>query len=282
MRRLVLGAGLALALVHVSDVTHAAPPTVAQCLDASEQGQAMRDEGKLARAREQFAICSSTSCPAPVRTSCMKWLEGVVEQTPSIIIVVRDPNDRDVTDATVVIDRAARTKVTGQPVELNPGPHTLVVEAPGHETVRESIVATLAEKNRHVRVRLPRASTPSASERTPAPSTTEPSPSRGRSVPALTIGLGALALAGVGASLYLGLDARSDLSDLRASCRAGNTCNESDTDGIRTRLVIADVALGVSAVAAIAAVWIWLAQPSRPTATRSDLHLSRSGAGFVF
>jgi hypothetical protein len=162
MRRLAIGAVLLATGVLVPATAAGAPPSTGQCLDASEQGQAMRDRGKLLRARELLSTCASTSCPAPVRDPCAKWVEAVIAETPSIVIVVRDDADRDLADASVVIDGAARTRVTGQPVDLDPGSHTLAVEVPGYEGARPSFVANLGEKNRLVRVRLAKASGASA------------------------------------------------------------------------------------------------------------------------
>jgi hypothetical protein len=289
MSRPAIGGGVALACLIVTSIAAAAPPTVPQCLDASEQGQAMRDQGKLALARELFSTCVAMTCPGPVRVSCNSWLEAVIAKTPSIIIVVRDDADRDVAGASVIVDGAARTTVSGKPLELDPGSHTLTVEAPGHAAAKQSFVANLGEKNRLIRIGLETSASPVSAVPTSSPAprpTPQPAPPPSSSastatVPPLAIGLGALALGSIGASLFIGLDARSDLSDLRASpCGSSRTCDASATDELRTRFIIADVLIGVSAVAAAAAIWIWLSAPS--PATKAGLRRGTPRAGVSF
>ncbi|MBX3228506.1 MAG: hypothetical protein KIT84_07630 [Labilithrix sp.] len=276
MTRRAMGPALVLACSLVAGRAGAAP-SVAQCLDSSEQGQAMRDANKLLRARELLSTCASASCPGPVRASCGQWLKSVRERTPSVIVAVRAADDaRDLTDASYRVDDGAAERVSGQPRELDPGVHAFHVRAPGHKEAEQSVVVNLGEKNRLVVVSLaPSGETTPASaaaaadaEKPPAlaplgPVPAPPSSSGFPRVP-VAIGLGAVALGTLGTSIFLGLDARGDLADLRSSaCGAAGTCGDGATDGIRTRLVVADVLLGTSIVAAAAAVWLWLSAPGR-------------------
>jgi hypothetical protein len=69
-----LGAiGLSALLLTASRLGNAADQ--AACLNASSQGQTLRDGHKLIAAREQFQLCANASCPGVVQKDCTMWLE---------------------------------------------------------------------------------------------------------------------------------------------------------------------------------------------------------------
>lgn len=234
-------------------------PTVRECLAASEAGQEERDRGKLNEARALFARCVQSSCPDVVQASCTKWLSAVVEALPSIVIVARGDEDIDL-NATVSVDGAAPSRVVGESVSLNPGEHTLVVRAEGFQPTTHRVLVSIGEQNRLIRVPMQKAPREAPADVPRAKPRAEPS--------AITLGLGGLALVAGGASVILGLGARSDLEDVRsAPCATTRTCSSDELDGIRTRFIIADVALGVAVIAGAAALWRFFSQPSPKIAT---------------
>jgi hypothetical protein len=257
VRSASLGIGVLTFALLYGGVADAAPPSVPACLDASEQGQDLRDKGKLTKAAALFETCAAASCPAPVRASCAKWQAEIAESMPSIIVAARDDADADVVGATLSIDGGPGANVSGRAITLDPGPHTLVVTAPRYEKAEQKLVVTTAEKNRIVRIRL-------ATLEAAPPAPAAPPPAKSSSgVPVLALGLGGLAVASGVVSLAVGLGARGDLSDLHnAPCAATRTCPADETSDIKKRLLIADVALGVAVVAAAAAVYFWLTTPS--------------------
>lgn len=236
------------------------PPSVARCLDASEEGQRLRDEGKLSRARALFETCSSATCPAVVRSNCTMWLEGVVQSVPSIVVSARDDNGADVLDASVEIDGVTRGPVGWRPIDLDPGPHTVKVTAPHHRSNEQRLIAVAGEKSRPVRAVLDRITgdlreVPSAA----APSTGAEQPGQGRGIPAFSLVFGGIGVVSAGVSLGLGLTARSDISALEgSSCAATKSCAQDDVDSIRARLLVADILLGVAVVSIVAAGVYWV------------------------
>jgi hypothetical protein len=247
-----------------------ATPAVTACLDAAEQGQDLRSQGRLREALERFAKCAASTCPTSVRKPCSRWQDEVVALMPSIIVVVRDEKEEDVADAKVAVDDGPAEAVSGRAWTLDPGTHTIVVEAHG-QRVEQKVVVSQAEANRVVRVRL--AKTGAAETPVAAPSRAESAPPPSK--PTSSIAVAPLALAGVAVasatvSLWLGLSARGDANDLADTpCGATHTCSDGQLSGIRTRLVIADVALGVAAVSAAVAVWLWVSDASRRRAVAS-------------
>jgi hypothetical protein len=83
--------------------------------------------------------------------------------------------------------------------------------------------------------------------------------------------LGGVGVAALGSSTYLGLTSKADLAALRRDCAPN--CTDSQVNGVRDRMIVADVALGVGVVAIVAAAWIWLADAGhaqRPTRASSE------------
>lgn len=275
----VMARYVALAVVAASLVVSGAARadvSVAQCLESSEQGQKLRDEGKLSQARDLFRTCSATACPAPVRKSCVKWHEQVVETMPSIIVVARDPKDADVLGAEVSIDGGEPEPISGRGLRLDPGTHTVTVRAKDHADAETRVIVNLNEKNRSVKLTLEPVS-PSEPKPEPTPAT-EPAPEprrRGRHLTPITYVFGGAAVASFAGSLVLGLTTRAARDDL--VCAPTSTCTSEDTSGLRARFIMADVLLGVGVAAALAAVWSYVASGSSPTASTQ-----RWEPGFTF
>jgi hypothetical protein len=243
----------------------AVTPAVKACLDASEEGQDLRTQGKLRAALERFATCAASTCPAAVRKPCARWQDEVVAAMPSIIVAVRDETEADVADATVRVDDAPAEAVSGRAWTVDPGAHTIVAEAPHHRRVEQKLVVSMAETNRIVRLRLANTSPAEATPPTPSAEVAPlPSPSkRDSSIPVAPIALAGVSVASATLSVVMGLGARGDANQLRdAPCGTTHSCPEGQLDGIHTRLVVADVALGVAVASAAVAVWLWLSERS--------------------
>src|SRR5580693_3703107 len=59
-----------------------------RCIDASEQGQELRDEGRYSSARDAFAACARITCPALVRRDCGRWEAELEQRWPSVVVRV--------------------------------------------------------------------------------------------------------------------------------------------------------------------------------------------------
>jgi hypothetical protein len=157
---------------------------------------------------------------------------------------------------------------------LDPGPHTVTVEAPGERVTDRIVVAERESRTVVVHLRgtaTPReplaSAEPKASEPAPAivkraadaetyrpPSPRAPRRSEAGAVPATAWILGGVAIAGLGSFAFFGLSARSELADLRSSCAPD--CAPSSRDAAHDKAMIADVSLGVALVATLAAAVI--------------------------
>jgi hypothetical protein len=246
-----------------ASIASAADKTSFACIRAAEDGQAARDERRLLRARDLFTQCSSRGCPSLVRHDCAGWLVEVDAQIPSIVLVARDATGRDQTDARVTIDGVARqSTLAGSAIDLDPGLHLIRVEIEGSEPIDEQIVLSTGEKNRVVNV--VSALAPPAKSLPPFPSPTlDARPARsvsvpidkttgdGRRLPFATYLFGGAGIAALGVFGYFGIRGMSDADHLRRTCAPD--CSHADVDAVHTRLVVADVALGVGVLSLAAA-----------------------------
>jgi hypothetical protein len=228
-----------------------------QCASAADQAQQLRDEGKYRRAREQLLLCARDVCPAPIKRDCLEWLSQVESTAPTVVFGAKDAT-KDLSDVKVYVDGAAVTdRLDGKPVQMDLGKHTVKFEYQG-QTKEEEVIIGAGQKNRNVTVTFGTAPVapggPGAGPGAgPGPETSK----EGSIVPALVVGgIGVLA---IGSFAIFGLGGKSDVSDLENTCKPH--CAQSDVDKARTKLIIADISLGVGVVALGVATYLFLTRP---------------------
>ena len=237
------GARRLLALALIAGPAAAATPEKQACVDAATRGQIQRDDLKLGAAIEAFTLCASSSCPAAVRRSCSEWLEDARAKIPKVRIRVVGASRV----TRVEIDGAVAAE--GSPVALDPGRHTLRVEAegrPAHE--RDFSLRPGDDETLEV-------------EMSPPPGR-RPAPPAARPAPALFWVLGGVAVVGLASWAGFGLAASAETDRLQAECAPG--CSAADRDGAFRTALVADVSLGLGALAAVGAAVVWFTRPSRP------------------
>jgi len=219
-----------------------------QCASAADQAQQLRDEGKYRRAREQLLICARDLCPTPIKRDCLEWLSQLESVAPTVVLSAKE-GTRDLSDVKVSVDGVVVTeKLDGKPIQMDLGKHTLKFEYAG-QTKEEDFIIGAGQKNRSVGVTF----TPAAAPAVVAP---PPKDSGGSIVPALVVGgIGVVAL---GSFAIFGLGGKSDVDDLQA-CKGH--CAETDVDKARTKLIIADISLGVGVVALGVATYMFVTRP---------------------
>jgi hypothetical protein len=170
-----------------------------------------------------------------VKRDCAKWYEQLAQSIPTIVVEARDAERHDVPGARLTIDGAlVRERLDGLPVEVDPGEHTLTIDAPGFTTYSEHVLVAESERGRVVTLRLARPVMPAAHHRMPG------------WIP-WTIGLfGVAALGGFAAAEIVG---QNDYASLRALCGDARTCSPSQVGPTRTDFILAAVTLGVGVVA---------------------------------
>ncbi len=221
-----------------------------ECVAESDSGQRLRDSGKLLEAQRAFVACAAESCPAIVRTDCGAWLSAVVPRIPSLVISLRDSTGQDIPPAKLWIDGKIVTDgAAGNALQLDPGPHTLRIQH-ASDLLEERVTLADGEQGRLVRFVIP--------VDRPTSLTSKPPDTRAWA-------LAGSSLVALGVAVGLGLSARADRTDLSRTC--GQRCSDAQLAPVRQKLLIGDIALGVSALSAGGAIWFWLTAAPGPVAS---------------
>ena len=229
MRRAAIGAAIVLA----ASAAHAGDNRAAECVQAADRGQTLRDQGKLTSARTEFRDCASAECPRIVAQQCGEWLAGVDREMPTVSFRALDPGGKELIDVTVYVDSLERLgTLDGKSIDVDPGVHTFRFVHAGLPDLIFQAVVRAKEKDRVVEGRF----SPPAKEVAPE----HHHPFRFPWTASLSFTVGALAFIGMGVSVGT---AANDASHLRAACAP--LCAQSDVDWIQTRITIGNIAMGV-------------------------------------
>ena len=221
-RPILVAVGVAL----VPCVARAAESTKLECIAANDAAQDLRRAGKLREAREKLALCVSESCPGPVREDCAQRLTEVDGVMPSIVFEAKDAAGNDVVGVTVTMDgQRLQDKLTGLPLQVDPGEHRFVFEAEGQPTTEKTIVVREGERDRHERVVLGQLGGP-------GPSTPAPSSSDGGTPRTIAYAVGGAGVVGLVIGSVLGLVSKSSYDHaLQTEC--GNNPSGCSPQGIQ-------------------------------------------------
>jgi hypothetical protein len=263
-------ATMAAALMSIDAPAHGADAK-AQCISAYEQGQKLKQESKLFDARRQLLICTREVCPELLRTDCEQWLKEVDQTMPSVVIAAKDPKGTDITEVRVVIDgKEAAERLDGKAIQLDPGDHVLVFEHAGEKAEERKVLIREGEKHRVIHITFGAQSKGGG----------EPPADHGRPIPALTWVFGGLGVVALGSFAYFGLKGKSE-ADSYQQCKP--YCSQSDIDATHTKLIVADVSLGVGVVSIAVATYLLVARPGarssgRPSGLQLDILPTPGGA----
>lgn len=242
------------------------PSPIDECIDAAGKGQELRDAGRLLESRQAFLTCTRSVCPKPVRDDCEGWLEDVKERVPTVIIRAKNPQGKDLAKVRVLHgERVLAEELDGVALELDPGSYQLRFEHAGFPTVSQTVVIREREQSRFLDVTFELAeSAKPPPQRPPAP--VEPAPPA-PGVPAGAWVLGGVGVVGGGVFAWLASEAKSERDNLRRRCAP--ECSQSDVDAAQTKLLIANISLGVGVLALGGALWLAL-DSSAPKADARD------------
>jgi hypothetical protein len=193
----------------------AAEPTKTQCIDANEAAQPLRKAGKLRAAEERLLVCVRPSCPAVVRDDCAQRLTELRAAEPTVVFVVKDESEHDLTAVHVTVDGVdLTTKLDGSAIPVDPGEHLFVFDADGRLKEARTLMLNEGEKGRHERIVLVapvvETTAPPAPAKAPEPEpSAEPPPPPGRTQRQVGIALGGVGLAGVVVSSIVGIAAKN-------------------------------------------------------------------------
>ena len=242
------------------------------CASAADQAQLARDDGKYRRAREQMIICARDVCPGPIKRDCLDWLRQLDELAPTVVFGAKE-GDKDLTDVKVSMDGVAIVDhLDGRPVAVDLGKHTFKFERNG-QTQTADVLIGAGQKGRNISVVFGGGAAAGGT------GTTQPHPpdqdggdkGGGSLVPAFIVGgIGVVAL---GSFAFFGLKGKSEVDDLQ-SCKPH--CSQDQVDSARTKLIVADVSLGVGVAAAVVTTMLIILRPKADVDVKtgnSSVHL---------
>jgi hypothetical protein len=193
-------------------------------------------------------LCARDVCPGPIKSDCGKWLDQIERDAPTVVFGAKD-GGKDVADVKVWMDGVVVTeKLDGKPQLVDAGEHTFKFEH-GGVVKEEKVLVQAGQKGRAITVAFGEA----AAVTTPPP---PPPQEEGSIVPARVVGgIGVIAL---GSFTLFGIQGKNDVDDLQ-KCKP--RCAESDVDKARTKLIIADISLGVGVVALAVSAYMIITRP---------------------
>jgi hypothetical protein len=231
------------------------------CISAAEQSQELRRDAHLRAAREKLVLCARDACPRAIQKDCKRWLGEVEAAMPTVVIHAVDAAGGDIVGARALVDGVYLDgALAGRAVALDPGEHTLRVEA-GERFVEQPIVIREGERDRLLPLRFPDAAA-----------------ARARPVPAGVWVLGGVGAAAITAGALLWVVGRSEHGTLYATCGVTHDCAEGDVDSARAKLVAGDIVFGAGLAAVGAAVWWGV---SGASAARSPVGIQPVAGGGV-
>jgi hypothetical protein len=232
--------------VATAEPAHAGPK---ECIAAADEGQKLRDDGKLTAARDKFIMCAAKACPGADAKKRSEWLIDAENDTPTVTFRAFDEQGKETLAVRVLIDGVAVAQsIEAKALPVDPGEHTVRFELAGGQAVEDKVLVRPGEKNRMIELSFqPKAPPPAAAKPVvPPPAAPPPDEGGGFHVPTLGwIGLGVGVAGGVMTAVFA-ISANSAESDLRSTCAP--SCASSEKSSIDTKIVLANVGLGVGIV----------------------------------
>jgi hypothetical protein len=256
----------------------AADPTTADCLAANNSSVDLRNDQKLRAARAQLLVCSSGNCPADIRKECLRRVDEVNAQIPTIIFEAKDASGRDLSAIKVTMDgQPLADRLEGTALSIDPGEHTFVFETAGQPALTKQFVIEESQKDRREPIVFGQPEgTAALRGAAPAPSPVDvqspgaaieasPTAASGERSPALgtqqilAIVAGGFGVVGVGLGSAFGLIAISKKNDAENVC--SNLCatqsGVSKWSDAKTAAQIADVAFIIGGLGLAGGAVLW-------------------------
>ena len=283
--------GFALTM-QVSRSAQAADPTTSDCLTASDNAVALRNQHKLRAARAQQLVCGAASCPADIRVECLRRVDDLNAAIPTAIFQAKDAAGNDVIAVKVTVDgEPLAERLEGTPISLDPGPHSFTFEMAGQAPVTKTLVIQESQKDRRETIVFGiGALAPPVPATAPAqPGPVLPQPGPGLPQPAqtqreeglggqrvLALGAGGVGVAGVVIGTIFGLVASSNWSSAKNDCGSGcgpTAKAQQEKDDANTAATVSTVGFVAGGVLLAAGTALYFTAPSA-SPQAAEVHLS--------
>jgi hypothetical protein len=249
-------------------------------------GQAEEHLGELATAErtyERALTDARASGATEVAEAAQKALSGIEPRVPRAVIKLTKPAD----GATATIDGLA--VALGEPKKVNPGTHTVSVQAPGKHPfdarIRlaegQSVDVPVTLETEGPTAALPAAQPPAPVTSPPPPPPAEPETGGHSSFPIGPVILGGAGLVAGVVGVVVRLGGQSSYDTANNQCGPSGCPNQhvvDDGNSARSQMVLGTVVLGVGIAAVVGAgVW-WAVTPRHSSSSATQ---ARAGFGLV-
>lgn len=230
------------------------PPSKERCATAFESTQRLRRNGELVAARKEALVCLDPVCPTHLRSECEPWLAEIDRDTPTVVVVAKDVEGRDLIEVQVTVDgKPLLDRIHGRAQPIDPGEHDFVfVDARGR---RAAVHVLLAEGRKGEAVVARFGDNTAASEQGRASGAT-PADAPRRSM-TLPLTFGAISLVSLASFTTFGFLGKSRQHDLERPAPDGCSpnCTDNQTAPLFREYLVADISLLVALVSAGVATW---------------------------
>jgi hypothetical protein len=277
--RIVIASSALGALLVISPIAGADPPSKQQCVSANSNAQTLQRAGKLRAAREQLLVCAVQACPEAVRDDCTQRATDVDAAMPTIVFEVKDAAGNDVAEVKVTLDGATLAeRLDGSAIAIDPGEHKLAFESKGAPVVEKTLLVRTAEKNRHERILLGAAtanptSTPSTDSGASGGSRGSEESGEGGGGGRKTLGLvlGGVGIVGIGIGTLFALKASASWSNSKSECATATNCPNydqavTDHDSASSSALVSTIAFAAGGAVLAAGAVLFFTAPSSPSA----------------
>src|SRR5579859_6567689 len=102
--RTLAAATVAAAVACSAKTVRAADPTTADCIAATEASAKSGNEHRLRAERSQLLVCAAPTCPSDVRKECLRRVDEVNVQIPTVVFNAKDASGDDLGAVKVTMD----------------------------------------------------------------------------------------------------------------------------------------------------------------------------------
>lgn len=246
------------------------------CSQSFEESQRLRNKSQYIAASDEILKCANPKCGEALFDECTKIYGELQTATPSVVFAAHDSAGNELTRVAVSIDgQESLSQLDGKPVRVDPGSHQFSFSSDGYSAVEQTLLIRAGEQFRPINVTLPQKAKAAAATAESSPPNVTASSSF--EPPLASYVLGGVSVAALGTFAAFRLVGASQFKDLEQHCAPN--CSQSEVDDVRQKYLVSDIALGIGAAAAVAAVTVYLVSSSAERSPRAALQLAPTAHG---
>jgi hypothetical protein len=274
------------------------------CIDAIRGAQELETAGRLSAARARLSECTTGGCPGRLLQECTARMVQIDAAMPSVTVVVKDGDNRDLRDVRVIMDgKPLVDRLDGSAIPVDPGEHHLLLRAVGFRQIETAFEAHAGQHKLRVLVFLTNRDNSTAASRKDEPSLAlpgapgQPAPAwfsnrdeTGAQVPSWRKEVSGVLVGAAAGSLALGTVwaflAKAEYDHALATECGGNpnSCSPQGIADGRTahdRALVATIGFVGAAVLLTGAATVYFAWPTKQDRLAVAPTVSSSGAGLT-